>query len=48
MENKNDPENIFPRIHPTEEEIEKCSHCRNAYLMCSECTPELSEFKSND
>ena len=28
---------MFPRIHPTEKEIEKCKTCKNAFLKCQDC-----------
>lgn len=38
-------EEIFSRIHPTEEEIEKCRTCKNEFVECENCFPDDSRYE---
>ena len=29
----------FPRVKPTEEEIEQCKSCNNQFIQCDTCVP---------
>ena len=38
----------FPRVKPTDEEIEQCRSCKNAYAKCDTCTPGNSNYEKEE